>query len=112
VQILQPDICRTGFSDGWRQRALALKAGVEVTAHMGSGSPVVQAAALQFGAAGAGRRPAESQFDLGGVLPEVFASEWIYRDGKMSVPETAGLGVQVKERELVKHCARVERWKE
>ncbi len=110
LQILQPDICRTGFSDGLRQQALAEAVGVGITAHMGSGSPIVQAAALQFNAALQGDLLAEHQFDLGKTLPGVFRSAWAYRDGAMRVPDAPGLGLTVDEPALLEHCRGVERW--
>ena len=112
LQILQPDICRTGFSDAIRQQRLAEAAGVQTTAHMGSGSPIVQAAALQFDASLQGALLAEHQFDLGESLPDVFRSRWIYRDGTMRVPEPRGVGLDVDEAALLAHCATVERWQE
>jgi galactonate dehydratase len=110
LDILQPDIGRTGFSDGLRQHAIARAAGIGVTAHMGSGTPVVQAAALHFNAAVAGDRLAECQFDLGGVLPDVFDTGWCYRGGQMAVPQRPGLGVEVNADALARHCDRIERW--
>jgi galactonate dehydratase len=110
LQILQPDICRTGFSDGLRQQALARAAGMEVTAHMGSGSPIVQAAALHFNAALQANLLAEHQFDLGRTLPGVFRSAWTYRDGAMQVPDAGGLGVTVDETALLQNCRAVEHW--
>lgn len=110
LDVLQPDIGRTGFSDGLRQQALAAAAGIGVTAHMGSGSPIVQAAALQFDAALPDDLLAEFQFDLGGVLPDVFQSRWVYREGLMAVPDCGGLAVRVDEPALRRYCASVERW--
>ena len=110
LDILQPDIGRTGFSDGLRQHAIARAANIGVTAHMGSGTPVVQAAALHFNAAVAGDRLAECQFDLGGVLPEVFDTGWCYGGGQMAVPQRPGLGVEVNADALARHCDSTERW--
>jgi galactonate dehydratase len=110
LDILQPDIGRTGFSDGLRQHAIAQAAGIGVTAHMGSGTPVVQAAALHFNAGFAGDRLAECQFDLGAVLPEVFDTGWRYRAGQMAVPQRSGLGVEVNADLLASHCESIERW--
>lgn len=110
LDVLQPDIGRTGFSDGLRQHALAAAAGIAVTAHMGSGTPIVQAAALHFNAAMGGELLAEFQGDLGGILPEVFRSSWVYRGGSMAVPDRGGLGVRVNEAALGAYCAEVERW--
>jgi L-alanine-DL-glutamate epimerase-like enolase superfamily enzyme len=77
---------------------------------MGSGSPIVQAAALQFDAALPGERLAEHQFDLGQTLPGVFGSAWIYRDGAMQVPDAPGLGLTVDESALLAHSRGAERW--
>ena len=110
LDVLQPDIGRTGFSDGLRQRALAESAGITVTAHMGSGTPIVQAAALHFDAALPGDLLAEYQGDLSGILSEVFQSGWAYQDGRIAVPDCGGLGVRVDESALIRHCALVERW--
>lgn len=110
MQILQPDVCRTGFSDGRRQQQLAEAAGMAVTAHMGSGSPIVQAAALQFDAALPDGLLAEHQFDLGNPLPGVFRSSWVYRDGAMQVPDAPGLGLAVDEPALRDHCRGIDRW--
>jgi L-alanine-DL-glutamate epimerase-like enolase superfamily enzyme len=77
---------------------------------MGSGTPVVQAAALHFNAAIAGRRLAESQLDLGGILPDVFDSGWRYRGGEMAVPQRPGLGVEVDAAQLARHCDGIMRW--
>jgi galactonate dehydratase len=112
LQVLQPDICRTGFSDAIRQRQLAEAGGLQVTAHMGSGSPIVQAAALQFGASLQNDLLAEYQFDLGDSLPHVFRSDWIYRQGLMQVPDSPGLGLEVDEAVLLDSCASVTRWPE
>ena len=110
MQILQPDVCRTGFSDARRQRQLAEAAGLELTAHMGSGSPIVQAAALQFDATLPDGTLAEHQFDLGNPLPAVFRSAWSYREGAMRVPDAPGLGVSVDESALREHCQAVGNW--
>ena len=110
VQVLQPDIGRTGLSGGHRMRARAESLGVGVTAHMGSGSPVIQAATLQFGASGQGTLLAEYQADLGGMLPAVFDSGWRLEDGAMRLPSRPGLGVEVNLDGLKPHCAQIERW--
>ena len=64
LDVFQPDLCRTGFSDGLVQAGLARDADVRVTPHMGSGSPVVQVAALQFAAVCRADEPCEYQYDL------------------------------------------------
>ncbi|MCB9969471.1 MAG: hypothetical protein H6852_17775 [Geminicoccaceae bacterium] len=50
LDVLQPDIGRTGISNALQQRLMALAAGIDVTPHMGSGLDIFQAATLQFAA--------------------------------------------------------------
>lgn len=111
LDLFQPDICRTGFSDGMRQAGEARAAGIAVTPHMGSGSPLVQAAALQFAAACRADRPSEYQFDLAAALPEAFETAWILKDGRMPVPAIPGLGVAVNEAVLSRNTAITEIWR-
>lgn len=95
LDVFQPDICRTGFSDGLRQTAAARRHGIAVTPHMGSGSPVVQAAALTFASAVAADAPVEFQRDLASVGEGAFASAWCLSGGRFTLPDTPGLGVEV-----------------
>ncbi len=111
VDVLQPDIGRTGFSDGIRLQKAAESSGIAVTAHMGSGTPLVQAAALTFDAVQSTDLLAECQFDLGGILPDVFQTGWVYRQGEIAVPDRGGLGVEIDVSALERHCALVERWR-
>jgi L-alanine-DL-glutamate epimerase-like enolase superfamily enzyme len=78
---------------------------------MGSGSPVVQAAALHFASAVKADEPCEYQLELAEVLPHVFANAWTINKGRFALPETAGLGVAVKEDELAKHCSPAKTWR-
>lgn len=111
VDVLQPDVGRTSLSDGLRQRAMAEAAGIDVVPHMGSGSPIVQAAVLHFAAAAGGDKPlCEYQFDLSGLLPDAFESAWAYERGYLEVPTEPGLGVSVDEAALTGHTASVDRW--
>lgn len=108
--IFQPDMGRTGLSNGLRQTELARAHGIAVTPHMGSGSPIVQAAALQFWAAIHPELPCEYQLDLADVLPAAFDTAWSFAKGGFVVPERAGLGVEVDEAALRSSSAEVERW--
>lgn len=108
--VFQPDIGRTGVSDGLRQTAMAKQHGIAVTPHMGSGSPIVQAAALHFWAGIHPQLPCEYQLDLADVLPETFNSAWVYDRGSFTVPSQPGLGVDVVEASLVASSAVIERW--
>jgi L-alanine-DL-glutamate epimerase-like enolase superfamily enzyme len=100
LHIFQPDIGRTGFCGGVVMADMAKAAGIQVTPHMGTGSPVVQAAALQFYSAVCDTLPCEFQLDLANPLPEVFESAWNYHNGSMTLPDAPGLGVQINEKNL------------
>lgn len=111
LDVFQPDICRTGFSDGLVQAGMAREAGIRVTPHMGSGSPVVQAAALSFAAACHADEPCEYQFDLANLLPDVFETAWKRHDGKLEVPDVPGLGISVLEEALARSSLTRESWR-
>lgn len=110
LEVFQPDICRTGFSDGWLQAGIARGSNIRVTPHMGSGSPVVQAAALNFAAACRAEEPCEYQLDLVGFMQDVFSSQWKPQRGRMPLCEAPGLGVAVNENALRSVSPTVEHW--
>jgi L-alanine-DL-glutamate epimerase-like enolase superfamily enzyme len=111
LHVFQPDICRTGVSNGWLQAGIAREANVRVTPHMGSGTPIVQAAALSFAAACRADEPCEYQLDLAGLMPDAFATSWIPMGGRMPLPDAPGLGVAVNEGALEQATASVQRWR-
>lgn len=112
IAVFQPDMGRTGLSNGRLQTQLARDHGVAVTPHMGNGSPLVQAAALHFWAAMRAEYPCEYQIDLADVLPDAFHSAWKFAKGGFVVPDKSGLGVEVDEAALEASSAEVERWRE
>ena len=111
LSIFQPDVGRTGLSDGLRQTSIARKHGISVTPHMGSGSPIVQASALQFWSAIGANWPCEFQFDLSDVLPGVFDTGWRLDKGAFTLPDRAGLGIEVDEGALRIHSDAIELWR-
>lgn len=111
LSVFQPDIGRTGLSNGLRQTDLARKNGITVTPHMGSGSPIVQAGALQFWSAIRADWPCEFQFDLASVLPDVFDTAWQLKRGAFKLSERPGLGVEVNEAALRKSVDAAEAWR-
>jgi galactonate dehydratase len=111
LSVFQPDMGRTGLSNGLRQTEFARGQGIAVTPHMGNGSPIVQAAALHFWAAISPELPCEYQIDLADVLPAAFASAWRYGKGGFVVPSRPGLGVDVDEAALQASSVGVERWR-
>lgn len=110
LSVFQPDMGRTGLSDGLRQTQMAREHGIAVTPHMGSGSPIVQATAFQFWAAIRPDLPCEYQLDLASVLPDAFDTGWALQQGSLAVPDRPGLGVTVDEVELEGRSQVVERW--
>lgn len=111
LDVFQPDICRTGLSNGLLQAGLAREAGIRLTPHMGSGSPIVQAAALQFAAACRADEPCEYQAGLTDLLPSAFRSAWKRENGRLRLPGAAGLGVDVDEKTVAASSPTVARWR-
>jgi galactonate dehydratase len=104
VDILQPDIGRTGISDGLRQQRMAKANAVVVTPHMGSGLDVFQAATLQF-AAGCEAGPlCEFQGGLNARLGDAVDTAWRYADGGFRLPDRPGIGVEVDVERLARFC--------
>ena len=97
VQVLQPDIGRTGFVMGRRMLAAARAAGVTLTPHMGGALDIMQAATLHFAAALARDLPCEYQQGLANRIPGALRSHWQLRPGGFAVPGAPGLGVDVDE---------------
>jgi galactonate dehydratase len=97
VQVLQPDIGRTGFVAGRRMLAAAAQRGVAVTPHMGGALDVMQAATLHFAAAAGSDLPCEYQEGLANRIPAALRSHWRVQPGGFALPEVPGLGVEVDE---------------
>lgn len=95
LDVLQPDIGRTGISNALQQREMALAAGVDVTPHMGSGLDIFQAATLQFAAICADGLLTELQGGLSSRLGEAVDSGWRFADGGFRLPDRPGLGIEV-----------------
>ena len=94
LDIFQPDICRTGFSDGLRQRDLAAAAGIPTTPHMGAGFSIVQAAGLHFAAV----CPPDLLCEVQAGQQDKFqaaSSAWRFEDGAFNLPDRPGLGVEI-----------------
>jgi galactonate dehydratase len=103
LDVFQPDIGRTGISDGLRQISRAERAGIAVTPHMGSGLDVFQAATLQVAALCPARHLSEFQAGLADRLGDALDSAWHFVDGSFRLPEVPGIGVTVDEAALRAH---------
>ncbi len=95
LDILQPDIGRTGFVLGGRLYAAATARGVAVTPHMGGALDVMQAATLHFAAASASALPCEYQHGLARRLEPAIRSHWRLGAGGFQLPALPGLGIEV-----------------
>jgi D-galactarolactone cycloisomerase len=100
LDIYQPDIGRTGISDGLRQLDQAWNAGLDATIHMGSGSAIFQAATFAVSAVCKPTHLQEYQAGLTGKTGDAVRTSWKYADGKISISEEPGLGIDVNIDEL------------
>jgi len=104
LQVLQPDIGRTGFVMGRRMRQAAQARGIAVTPHMGSSLDVMHAATLNFAAAWADAElPCEFQAGLAHRLGTALRTGWQLGPHGFEAPDEPGLGVRVDEQALQAH---------
>ena len=97
LDVLQPDIGRTGFVMGGRIGAAAARRGIAVTPHMGGALDVMQAATLHFASACASPLPCEYQRGLAQRMRPAIESHWTLGARGFEMPSRAGLGVDVDE---------------
>lgn len=100
VDVLQPDIGRTGFVMGGRIAAAAAARGVAMTPHMGGALDVMQAATLQFAALHRGTLPCEYQQGLARRMEAAIRPHWQLGARGFELPAVPGLGVDVDEEAL------------
>ena len=105
LDVYQPDIGRTGLSDGLRQVAQADAAGIPSTPHMGNGLAVFQAATLHFATACTGDYLQEYQAGLAERAALVADTAWTYADGGFRLPDRPGLGVEIDEEAVARYTA-------
>jgi len=97
LDVYQPDIGRTGFSDYMVQMKIASQCGVPTTPHMGSGVSVFQAATLQCAAVASPDYLQEFQGGLSDRLDKASDTGWKYADGGFVLPDRPGIGVEISE---------------
>jgi galactonate dehydratase len=97
LDVYQPDIGRTGFSDYMVQMKIASQCGVPTTPHMGSGVSVFQAATLQCAAVASPDYLQEFQGGLSDRLDKASDTGWKYADGGFKLPDRPGIGVEIYE---------------
>ena len=107
LDVYQPDIGRTGFTDYMNQMEIAAQAGILTTPHMGTGVSVFQAATLQCAAVAPPDYLQEFQGGLSDRLEKASDTAWKYADGGFILPDRPGIGVEINEELLdpfvVKH---------
>ncbi|MDA1279096.1 MAG: hypothetical protein O3B95_03520 [Chloroflexi bacterium] len=100
LDVFQPDIGRTGFTDYMLQMEIAARAGIPTTPHMGSGVSVFQAATLQCAAVAPPEYLQEFQGGLSDRLEQASDTAWKYADGGFRLPDRPGIGVEIDESQL------------
>jgi D-galactarolactone cycloisomerase len=103
LDVYQPDIGRTGLSDGLRQVVQARAAGIPSTPHMGSGLAVFQAATLHFAAVCGDEYLQEYQAGLAERAALVAQTAWTYAAGGFVLPDRPGLGVEIDEEAVARY---------
>ncbi len=103
LNVLQPDIGRTGISNALIQLKLCKKYNVQVTPHMGMGSPIFQAATLHFSSICENNYLQEYQAGLANNLHELVKTSWSYKKGYIHMPKKFGLGVEVDEQKIIEN---------
>ena len=104
LDVYQPDIGRTGLSDGLRQVSAARAAGIPSTPHMGNGLAVFQAATLHFAAVCTDDYLQEYQAGLAERAQLVADTAWTYADGGFRLPDRPGLGVDIDEAAVARYA--------
>ena len=97
LDVYQPDIGRTGFTDYMNQMEIAARAGILTTPHMGTGVSVFQAATLQCAAVAPPEYLQEFQGGLSDRLEKASDTAWKYADGGFVLPDRPGIGVEINE---------------
>mgnify|MGYP001272009488 FL=1 len=103
LDVLQPDIGRTGISNALTQLKICKKYNIPVTPHMGMGSPIFQAATLHFSSICESNYLQEFQAGLANNLHELVKTFWSYREGYIYMPKKFGLGVEVDEQKILEY---------
>jgi galactonate dehydratase len=94
LDVYQPDVGHTGFSDGVRQLGMAWESNLEATIHM-SGSAVLQAATFTLSSICRPTHLQEYMPRMTEKMSDAIDSGWVYRNGEIPVSDRPGLGVDV-----------------
>ena len=107
LNVFQPDIGRTGFSNALKQLKMSIESNIQVTPHMGMGSPIFQAATLHFSSICENNYLQEYQAGLAKNLNELVKTFWKYDKGYLKMPQKPGLGVEIDEKNILKNSVNI-----
>jgi L-alanine-DL-glutamate epimerase-like enolase superfamily enzyme len=97
IQVLQPDVARTGITEGLRIAAVACSHGAEVTWHVGTCSPVAMTASWAMATAVPTQRLQEHQVDLLPAMNALVSAPLKVVDGAGTISPRPGTGLHVDE---------------
>lgn len=97
LAVAQPDIMRTGITGALKIAALAETHHIPTSLHTGVCTGIGMAATWQLAAALPGNLPQEHQHDLVAAGSQLLEKPLQVEDGKLLVPQTPGIGVNVNE---------------
>ncbi len=106
LDLAQPDIGRLGITEGMRVVTLCDAFGIPVAPHIGSGLAMYTAAALHVAAATPNLKIIEYQPTQVAVSDEYFSPSLQPQEGRYTVPQTPGLGVQPEVEKLEPYLIR------
>ena len=107
LNVLQTDIGRTGISNGLKQLEMSFESGIQITPHMGMGSPIFQAATLHFSSICESPYLQEYQAGLADSLKQLVKTYWIYDNGYLHMPDIPGLGIEVDEINIINNSVKI-----
>ncbi len=95
VAVVQPDVARTGLTEGLRIAAAVRAEGADVTWHVGTCSPLAAAVSWAVASASPTALLQEHQVDLAEATGVLVPDGLVVQDGYGVVPDPPGAGVQV-----------------
>jgi D-galactarolactone cycloisomerase len=104
VRVLQPDVARTGITEGLRIAAAARQRGADVTWHVGVCSPVATAASWAIASTGDRSRLQEYQVDLVPAMSGLVTEPLEVRDGQAFVPAAIEIDEQAVRAATTRSC--------